>query len=264
MATVPTEQRKSFNLRQFHLSQQQTAPFPAVSLTPITPPVVDPPPLAAHETLEPSPRKQVPLRRRLLISGIILALAVVLYIIWHPTTATTPSSLSAQNNPSTMFNTTPSVETPHTTTGDIQAYVAGAVLHPGVYTLMTNARVYQLLQAAGGPLSSANLAMINLAARLIDGQEVYVPHIGETPPVSLMSGTATVPTTTSDGSPGQLVNINSASSDELRQRLHLSSRTAQTIINYRVQHGPFTSVDQLLQVVSKTIYTKIQGMVTVT
>jgi competence protein ComEA len=59
------------------------------------------------------------------------------------------------------------------------------------------------------------------------------------------------------------VNVNTASADDLRQKLSISSKTAQSIVNYRQQHGPFTSVDQLLQVVSKSIYDKIKDKVTV-
>ena len=59
------------------------------------------------------------------------------------------------------------------------------------------------------------------------------------------------------------VNVNTASAEDMRQALHISSVTAQKIITYRLQHGPFTSVEELSQVVSKTIYKKIEGEVTV-
>jgi competence protein ComEA len=59
------------------------------------------------------------------------------------------------------------------------------------------------------------------------------------------------------------VNINTASADELRQKLSVTSKTAQSVVSYRQQRGPFTSVDQLLQVVSKSIYDKIKDKVTV-
>jgi competence protein ComEA len=62
---------------------------------------------------------------------------------------------------------------------------------------------------------------------------------------------------------GQLVNINTASVDEMRQNLHISATTAQSIVNYRQQNGPFTSIDQLQLVVSKTIYNKIKGLISI-
>ena len=54
-----------------------------------------------------------------------------------------------------------------------------------------------------------------------------------------------------------------ACSDELRTNLHISSTTAQNIVNYRIQHGSYSSIDQLLQVVSKSIYDRIKDLVTI-
>jgi len=80
-----------------------------------------------------------------------------------------------------------------------------------------------------------------------------------------MGGVPGPPGSNITGNPttGQLININTASAAEMRQSLHLSSTTAQNIVNYRLQHGPFTSIDQLLQVVSRSIYDKIKTQVTV-
>jgi len=144
-------------------------------------------------------------------------------------------------------------------------YVVGAVKHPGVYALPLDARVSDLLQAAGGPLPDANLVALNLAAKLSDGQEVYVITVGEIPPTYAggVPGPGTGTASVGNTAVGSLVNINTASVDEMRQSLHVSSTTAQNIVNYRTQHGPFTSIDQLLQVVSKTIYDKIKGLVTI-
>lgn len=49
----------------------------------------------------------------------------------------------------------------------------------------------------------------------------------------------------------------------MRQSLHISSTTAQSIVNYRLQHGPYTSIDQVQLAVSKSIYDKIKGLITV-
>lgn len=137
-----------------------------------------------------------------------------------------------------------------------------------MYDLPAGARVYQLIQAAGGTLPNANLVALNLAAPLTDGEEVYVITTGEIPPTYLGGvpgpGTGTgMPGGSTPTTSGQLININTASSDEMRTALHISSATAQKIIDYRTQYGPFTSVDQLLQVVSKEIYDKIKNEVTV-
>ena len=213
---------------------------------------------------------------RIVAVAIVLALALALYLIWRPAPSVSSSSLITPQNFSgaaPKISSSKSATTTDTATnsgGNIQAYIVGAVQHPGVYTLPANARVYQLLQSAGGPLPNANLVALNLAAKLNDGQEIYVTAIGESPPpgINSLSGTSSGASSSGASSTGsspnqQLVNINTASADELHQKLSVSSKTAQAIVSYRQQHGSFTSVDQLLQVVSKSIYDKIKNKVTV-
>ena len=236
------------------IEQLQTMPIPVVP-DPLIPPID-----------ASSPSKESTFKRnfkRILPIVIALALVIIIYFVWNPPTPTplsNGSSVTQQNFGNNSSSTTKS----STSSGDIQVYVVGAVKHPGVYTLPAGARVYQLLQAAGGPLPKANLVALNLAATLSDGEEVYVTLIGEVPP-TYMGGVPGPPGSNITGSPtaGKLVNINTASVDELRQSLHISSTTAQNIVNYRSQHGPFTSIDQLLQVVSRTTYDKIKAEVTI-
>ncbi|HEU0000856.1 MAG TPA: ComEA family DNA-binding protein [Ktedonobacteraceae bacterium] len=262
------QQRSQFS--QFHKTtssplslpvyQQETQPLPVV------PPDGTPAPFAEENPspllpLKPSSKK---LFARVVAGGITLILAGSIYIIWFVTpsasSASPPASISQQSFNASGQNS----GTATATGGALHIYVTGSVKHPGVYTLPAGARVYQLLQAAGGALPQADLVSLNLAAPLTDGQEVYVLAVGESPPtyqggVPGPNSNATVTT----GQAGQIININSASIDEMRQALHVSSATAQKIIDYRTQHGPFTSIDQLLQVVSRSIYDKIKNSVTV-
>ena len=114
---------------------------------------------------------------------IILALGIALYFIWHTPASTNSSPVITQQNFSgTSSNSSVNTSSPLTTNGNLHLYIVGAIRHPGVYILPTGARVYQLLQAAGGPLPNADLVAINLAAPLNDGEEVYVTRLGEKPP----------------------------------------------------------------------------------
>ena len=237
------------------IAQQQTIPIPVVP-DPLIPPID-----ASSPSMVSTSKRNL---KRILPIVIALALVVVIYFVWNPPTPdplSTGSSVTQQNFGNSSTSTTKSSTT--SGSGEIQVYVVGAVKHPGVYTLPAGARVYQLLQAAGGPLPKANLIALNLAATLTDGEEVYVTLIGEIPP-TYMGGVPGPPGSNITGNPtaGQLVNINTASADEMRQNLRISSTTAQNIVNYRLQHGPFTSIDQLLQVVSRSIYDKIKTQVT--
>lgn len=250
---------------QYQISQQQTMPQPAVNS-----------PLASSGLLPPD-ISSTPSRKKYMLvrSGIFLFMLVLIGIfavIWYTAPSATVSGNVGQQNfssssSSTNFSssTATSSSSASGTSGDIQVYIVGAVKHPGVYTLPSDARVYALLQAAGGPLSNANLVAINLAAKLTDGEEVYVTVMGEIPPTYMggVPGPGTGSGTPASGSNGPLININTASVDQLRSALHVSSTTATNIVNYRLQHGPYTSIDQLLQVVSKAIYDKIKNEVTI-
>src|SRR5947209_15325406 len=253
MASTPPPDTTN-SLYYHSITQQQTMPIPAAP-DPLIPPID-----ASSPSILSTSKRTL---KRILPIVIALALVIVIYFVWNPPAPaplSTGSSVTQQNFGNGSTSTTKS----STTSGDMQVYVVGAVKHPGVYTLPPGARVYELLQAAGGPLPRANLVALNLAATLTDGQEVYVTLIGEIPP-TYMGGVPGPPGSNITGSPttGQLVNINTASAAEMRQSLHLSSTTAQNIVNYRLQQGPFTSIDQLLQVVSRSIYDKIKAQVTV-
>ena len=234
-----------------HLSPQDTSPELVLSV-PSEPDAATP------------PSKNIPKRKitRIIAIIIILVLGVTLYFIWRtPASTNAPPVITQQNFSGTSSNSSGSTGSSPTTNGDIHVYVVGAVKHPGVYTLPAGARVYLLLQAAGGALPNANLVALNLAAPLSDGEEVYVLVNGEKPPTYV--GGVPGPGTSGSATAGQLVNINTASVVEMRQSLHISTTTAQSIVTYRQQNGPFTSIDQLQQVVSKTIFAKIKGLVTI-
>jgi competence protein ComEA len=114
--------------------------------------------------------------------------------------------------------------------------VAGAIHRPGVYEFSEGERVIDAIERAGGPLAKADLSLLNLAAPLTDGTQILVPKAG--PP-----GSAPVPG--DPGSAGGLLNINSASATELETLSGIGEVLAATIVEYREQNGPFTSVDDL-------------------
>src|SRR5579884_4148605 len=269
MDTHPLQFNNPRGLLRQHIAQQQTEFYPAIEQqqTMRYPGISTVPTLAEQPAIVDLPGKKRR-RSRLVVIAIMAALAFMIYLIWHsssPAPASPATVQQIQPGVASMTRDSATAATSSTSGASIKVYVTGAVKQPGVYTLDANARVYQLLQAAGGPLPNANLVALNLAAKLSDGQEVYVITVGETPPT--YSGGVPGPGTGSGSggntATGSLVNINTATVDEMRQNLHVSSTTAQNIVNYRTQHGPFTSVDQLLQVVSKSIYDKIKDLVTI-
>lgn len=112
--------------------------------------------------------------------------------------------------------------------------VVGDVRHPGVVRLAAGARVFDAVSATGG-LLPGRAARINLARVLVDGEQVVI------------GGPAIDVGTTGAARAGKL-NINSASMTELDGLPGIGAVLAQRIIDYRVQHGPFTQLRQLLRV----------------
>lgn len=123
----------------------------------------------------------------------------------------------------------------------IQVHIAGAVERPGVYQLPAGARVNEALKLAG-VLPEADPHALNLAAPLSDGQQIIVPRVGEEGKIA--QGTAGPGTGRTQGK----ININTAGPEELDTLPGIGPSLAQRIIEYREQHGPFRTIEDLQNV----------------
>ncbi len=130
-----------------------------------------------------------------------------------------------------------------TTVGQVVVQAAGAVAKPGVYTIAASARVNDLIAAAGGFAANADPDQVELAATLTDGERVYVPKVGETPPVASGSGSGSG--SGGPNAPRAPVDVNHATAAELESLPGIGPALAQAIVDYRGAHGPFRSVDDL-------------------
>jgi competence protein ComEA len=119
--------------------------------------------------------------------------------------------------------------------------VVGAVRRPGLYRLQQGARIADAVARAGGPTAKADLALINLAAPLADGEQVVVPKRGAAAPSGAPSGTGGSAGVPSSGA----VHLSTATLEQLDSLPGIGPVTAQKILDYRQKHGAFTSVDEL-------------------
>jgi len=148
--------------------------------------------------------------------------------------------------------------------GDVTVHVAGAVARPGVVELPGGARVIDAVEGAGGGLPDADLDRMNLAARLADGERVLVQRVGELPaPAGPPAGSA-MPS--GDGGPtSALINLNTATQEQLESLPGIGPVLAEAIITERDQRGGFRSVNELRDVrgIGDKRFADLEGSVTV-
>jgi competence protein ComEA len=109
-------------------------------------------------------------------------------------------------------------------------------------------RVADAVVAAGGTSAEADVEQLNLAARVSDGERIYVPRKGEAPPV--VAGGSPAPTTSGKPPPlaGTPVDLNTATAEQLEALPGVGPATSRAILAYRASHGRFRSVTELLEV----------------
>ena len=117
--------------------------------------------------------------------------------------------------------------------------VVGAVRRPGLYRLDQGSRIADAVARAGGATGKADLAQVNLAAPLADGEQVVVPKRG----AAGAAGAAVGPGGT--GAATGPVHLSTATLDQLDSLPGIGPVTAQKILDYRAKHGAFSSVDEL-------------------
>jgi competence protein ComEA len=136
-----------------------------------------------------------------------------------------------------------------TSTSEIYVHVFGAVGQPGLYVLREGARVVDAIAAAGGLLEGADEAAVNLARPVGDGEQLYVPTVGESAATASGGDTDAGGSGAGASDPGDgRVNLNTATEDELDTLPRIGPAMAQRIIEWRSANGRFTSVEDLLAV----------------
>lgn len=123
--------------------------------------------------------------------------------------------------------------------------VKGAVKRPGVYKLRQGLRAQDAIDCAGGLLTGADPNHVNMAQAVTDQQVLYVPMQGEdTSPIGATSSQAGADST----SQAAIVNLNTATKEQLTQITGVGDKKADLILAYREQHGQFKSIDELKEV----------------
>ena len=152
--------------------------------------------------------------------------------------------------------------TDNTPNSMITVYVSGEVNKPGLIQIDSNARVSDAITACGNFTPLADKNAINLAQKLSDGTHIQVPTIKN-------SANTTSSTNNSSNSPNDksndLVNINTATKEELDTLPGVGPATAEKILNYRQEHGNFQSIEDLKNVkgIGEAKFNKLQDKISI-
>ena len=140
----------------------------------------------------------------------------------------------------------------------IKVHVTGAVKNAGVYELPPGSILKDALTAAGGATDSAAMDKLNLAAKLNDGQQVVVGESVTAASANSITQPSNNPTTT-------LVNINTATLEQLQTLPKVGTVTAQRIIEYRTKNGLFTRIEDIQKVsgIGDATYAALAALITV-
>ena len=130
----------------------------------------------------------------------------------------------------------------------VTVHVAGAVARPGVVSLPGGSRAVDAVTAAGGMVPGADPDRVNLAAKLVDGERLAIPVVGQPPPVEVAPVAVAAGGAAGAASAPGPVDLNAATADQLDALPGVGPATAAAIISFRDKNGPFRSVEGLLDV----------------
>lgn len=178
---------------------------------------------------------------------LILCVAVGGYIFGTRTRASTPAKFPISTSSNFESATSTTLKTQR-----IKVYVSGAVKNPGVIELDSTSRVNDAISATGGVNADADLSKCNLAAFLVDGSSIQIPTkpTSDTPNCGGMtspSNIAGINGETATGVGGK-INLNTASQTEIETLPGIGPTMGAAIIAYRLEHGSFTSINELRKV----------------
>lgn len=209
---------------------------------------------------------------------VLVVVAVVAGLVWYrigisggDDAAAEPNAVSAA---ATATTAAPATKAPAATptkpstavAAKIVVHVAGAVAHAGVVELTGSARIIDAIKAAGGAQPDGDLDRLNLAAKLADGERVYVAKVGQADPGLLGSSTGSVSggSASASGAPA-VINLNTATQAQLETLPGIGPTYAQAIITQRQANGGFKSVNELRNVrgIGDTRFAELAPLVTV-
>lgn len=150
----------------------------------------------------------------------------------------------------------------------VYIYLCGAVALPGVYSLWEGSRLYEAVELAGGLTGDADENCLNMARQIVDGEQVRILTLDEAAALREMGAyqyPAEANASSESSQRSGLVNINTATAEELTSVSGIGASRAQAIIDYREQNGRFGSIEDIKNVdgIKDGLFSKIKDKITI-
>lgn len=188
-----------------------------------------------------------------LVAGVVVAAGLLALVVVAALGGSRDGVVIERENapvtaPAVTAETSPAASTPEPAADSVFVHIDGAVVAPGVYEMTGSLpRVNDAVIAAGGLAGDADTSALNLAAVLSDGEKIHVPRQGEAvAAVQNSSGAASGPDVGASSS--GVININTATAEELDSLPGIGPSTAAAIVEDRERNGPFVNPEDLMRV----------------
>ena len=147
----------------------------------------------------------------------------------------------------------------------VYVYICGEVAAPGVYELSKDSRIYEAVDAAGGFTENAARESVNLASKVSDGMQITIYNKEEAASLPAGSGSAVGNTGQGGTSGSGLVNLNTATKEELMTLKGIGEAKAEDIIRYREKSGGFKKIEDIMKIsgIKEAGFQKIKDNITV-
>ena len=157
------------------------------------------------------------------------------------------------------------VEVDNSKAAGIYVYICGEVAAPGVYELSEDSRIYEAVDAAGGFTENAARESVNLASKVSDGMQITIYNKEEAASLPAGSGSAVGNNGQGGTSGSGLVNLNTATKEELMTLKGIGEAKAEDIIRYREKSGGFKKIEDIMKIsgIKEAGFQKIKDNITV-
>lgn len=199
--------------------------------------------------------------------GALLIFLLLIFVVGFISYVTSRNDIANKSEPIDVVNNEVSMEALSANSSviaeNVVVHVLGAVAKVGVVEVAKDSRIVDVLYKAGGALPEADLTLINLARKVVDGEQIYVLRQGEQPLASQFLSTDNLET--SQGSQNGKVNLNTAGQSDLETLPGIGPTLAQRIIDWRQQNVKFSKIEDLKNVsgIGNKVFATLENLIIV-